>query len=206
MPQVYFIGGAPRVGKSTLALKVSEHMPLPHASTDSIRSSVRQTTTPEATPDLFYLDSLNADEANMAKLMRHHSVDIIAAADAEAAAVWPAVEALAHSKLGEGKSVLIEGVAVLPSLLATLELPYSAVFLGNQSADHTQIICDYAKHHPDTWLGSLQPDTVEAFAEFSRAYSAHTQREAQKYNLPYFEMSTGSFPEAIVAARQRLLS
>ena len=205
MARAYFIGGAPRVGKSSLALKLQERHHLPCASTDSLRAQLRQSIRPEDQPDLFYLDTLNADEANMARLMREHTSELIASADRESAAVWPAIKDFVSSNLIAGRDVLVEGVAILPPLVAQLDIDYSVVYLGNQSPSHAQIIQDYAKSHPDTWLGSLQPDTVAAFAQFSRAYSNHISQHAALFNQPYLEMSDQSFSKGLGLALTTLM-
>lgn len=204
MPRAYLIGGAPRVGKSTLAGQFLAARPMTHAYTDDLRAAVRAATTPAATPDLFYLDSLNADEANMARLMREQTSEIIAAADRESAYVWPAALELIHRELAAGHDVLIEGVAVLPQFLAKADFPYTALFLGNQSPAHSAIIHQYAADHPDSWLGSLQPETIDAFAHFTQTTSRHVELEASKYQLPYLEMSSGPFANTLGTALEML--
>ncbi|HVQ43431.1 MAG TPA: hypothetical protein VMT30_00470 [Candidatus Saccharimonadia bacterium] len=200
MPRAYFVGGAPRVGKSTLAARILTEHPLAAAFTDDLRAELRHATPPAAAPDLYYLDSLNTDEAEMARLMRENTADIITAADCESAVVWPAVEAFVRDQLAAGHDVLIEGVAVLPQFLVDLNFDYLAVFLGNQSPAHAQIIHDYAHTHPHSWLGTLQPATIDAFAHFSAAASASIEREARKYYLPYVEMSAQPFPDGLTRA------
>jgi 2-phosphoglycerate kinase len=204
MARVYFIGGAPRVGKSTLAEGFLATHPMAFAATDDLRANLRRTITPEAEPDLYYLDSLNADEANMARLMRNETAEIIAAADREAHIVWRAVESLVRQTTEIGQDILIEGVAALPQLVAQLDVPTTAVYLGNQSAGHTHIILNYAQRHPESWLGSLKPATIEAFAAFTRAYSAHAAEQARACGFPYIEMSTANFDISLTKALNTL--
>lgn len=204
MPHIYFIGGAPRVGKSTLMRRFLEAKQIPAAATDDLRTTLRASTTPAASPALFYLDSLNADESNMARLMQTRTADIIAAADREAEAVWPAVVDFATRHLAMGSDVVIEGVALLPHLVNQVKLPYSAIFLGSQLPSQVQFIKSYAAGHPDTWLGTLKPATVEAFAHYSIATSQHVQTEATKYKQTYLEMSAGSFGQQLAAAQKIL--
>jgi 2-phosphoglycerate kinase len=205
MARALFIGGAPRVGKSTLAAQVLTEHPGNIISTDDLRASLRRTIPVHAQPDLYYLDSLNANEREMDRLMREQTIDIIEAADRESAVVWPAVEAFVREHLATGRDVLVEGVAVLPEFIADLNFDYSVVFLGNQSPDHAQVIHDYARTHRKTWLGQLAPSTLDAFAIFSAATSAHIEREARKYYLPYVEMGNRGFQQGIEQARKLLL-
>jgi 2-phosphoglycerate kinase len=204
VPRAYLIGGAPRTGKSTLAGLLGKQLSLTPIATDDLRTQVRAATPPSAAPDLYYLDSLNADQANMTRLMLEHTAGIIAAADRESALVWPAVEQLIREHFAAGRSVLIEGVAILPALVAGLNVPYSIVHLGNQSDAHTKIILENARQHPDTWLGSLPEATIRAFAKYTQAYSDHAQTQAQNNHQTYLEMSLSPFNKSLQKAIKTL--
>lgn len=199
-PKAYLIGGAPRTGKSSLAFMLADRQPMQLASTDAIRAEIRHTITRSSEPDLYHLDALNADEANMARLMREHPSDVIAAAERESAVVWRTVESFIRTSIEAGHSVAVEGVAVLPKFVAALDLDYAVVYLGNQSPGHTEVVLEYACTHPDTWLGGLKPDTVAAYAAFSQATSAHIERQAHKYGHPYIEMSALPFEQSLEQA------
>jgi hypothetical protein len=174
------------------------------ASTDAIRAQIRQTITRSAEPDLYYLDSLNADEANMARLMLEQTASIIAAAEHESAVVWRTVEPFIRANITAGHSVVVEGVAVLPGLITKLNVRHSVIFLGNQSPKHTKIVLDYAQDNPDTWLGGLNAATVEAYATYSRAFSSHIEQEARKYHQAYIEMSDSAFDLSLAVALKAL--
>lgn len=203
-PALYLIGGAPRVGKSTLMAMLTEQYPIPSASTDDLRTGLRQLTTPETNPDLFYLDSLNANEVDMAGQMLEDTYEIMAAAEAEARAVWPAVLEFATTQHQAGHNAIIEGVAILPELVTQLTLPYHAVFLGNQSPDHAEYIRAYAAAHPETWLGGLRPETIDAFAHFTRLTSHRIAEQAEAAGLPYVELGAGSFTGGLKYAGELL--
>jgi len=203
-PSIYLIGGAPRTGKTTLATMLAQKLSIPLTSTDTLRGQLRQTIPATVEPDLYYLDSLNADEADMARLMREQTAEIIAAADRESSVVWRAVDALVRENIKTGQSIVIEGVAVLPALVARLEGIPHVVHLGNQSHDHTKIVLKDARTHPDTWLGSLKLDTLEAFALFCQSTSTHIEREAHKYHQTYLEMSSQPFEQSLQLALNSL--
>ncbi len=199
-PNIYLIGGAPRVGKSTLASLLARQLSTEPIATDDLRTQIRSFTAPATEPDLYYLDSLNVDEANMTRLMRDHTKDIIAAADRESTVVWRSIEILIQAHATSAQPLIIEGVAILPHLVAGLRVPHTAVHLGNQSPAHAKIILDFARNNPNTWLGTLQTDTLEAFAKFTQHYSVHAQAEAQKYHQPYLEMNSQPFEESLEKA------
>jgi 2-phosphoglycerate kinase len=202
----YFIGGAPRAGKTTLAKHFTSQTGLQRTSTDAIRTELRRTVLQSTEPALYYLDSLNADEANMSDLMRNHTDDIIAAADRESAVVWQTIEAFVRTNLKAGHNILIEGVAALPQFVAKLNIPYRAVFLGNESPHHAEIVWKNAAAHPESWLGKLQPDTVRAFAHFSQATSSHIKSTAKSFGLPYVDMGLDSYENQAAVALRHLLS
>ncbi|HEX3082483.1 MAG TPA: hypothetical protein VHQ86_04460 [Candidatus Saccharimonadia bacterium] len=207
MAQAYFIGGAPRVGKSTLAHMLARRKQASVTSTDMVRTHIRKTTTAEAEPDLFYLDSLNVDEAEMARLMREQTADIIAAADREHTVVWKAVEELVRTSLAADRSIIVEGVAVMPEFVAKLkDLPHTAVYMGNQSPAFDRFVVQFAATHPNTWLGSLKPLTVSAFAAFCRGTSTHVHEQAQATRQTYIEMSDTAFEVALNRAMMVLQS
>ena len=200
----YFIGGAPRTGKTTLARRISQRTKLQSTNTDAVRSELRRSILQTTEPDLYYLDSLNASESNMARLMLDQTNDIIAAADRESKVVWKTVEAFVRTNVKAGHDILVEGVAVLPEFIAKLDIPYSAVFLGNQSTGHAQIILEYAKTHPGTWLSKLSPSTIEAFAHFSNATSVHIEAECKKYGLTYIDMDEKTYERQLTFALSHL--
>jgi predicted kinase len=204
MAKAYFIGGAPRVGKSTLAKAFLAEHPMTFAATDDLRASRRTHVSASIEPDLYYLDSLNHDESNMARLMAEETSSIVAAADRESSLVWQTIESLVRQTLAAGHDILVEGVAVLPRLVATLDIDLTVVYLGNQSPDHTGIIHAYAQSHPKTWLGSLKPGTIDAFATFTQAYSAHIKSEAALYHQPYIEMGGTKFETSLTKALNTL--
>jgi len=205
-PSIYLIGGAPRTGKTTLATMVAQKLSVPLTSTDTLRSQLRQTIPATAEPNLYYLDSLNANEADMTRLMREQTAEIIAAADRESSVVWRAVDALVRENIKTGQSIVIEGVAVLPALVARLEGIPHVVHLGNQSHDHTKLVLEDARTHPDTWLGNLKPATLKAFALFCQSTSTHIEREAHKYHQTYIEMSSQPFEQSLQQAFSILTS
>jgi len=206
MAKAYFIGGAPRTGKSTLAHKLIKRRPMPLASTDDIRAHIRRTVRQSSEPDLYYLDSLNADETNMTHLMREQTADIIDAAYRESAVVWRTVEAFVRTSIQAGHDIAVEGVAVLPEFLAPLNFDYSVVYLGNQSPELDAFVLQYARAHPDTWLGGLRPETVSAYAAYSRAFSARVEEEARTEDQSYIEVSNRPFEQSINLALKILES
>jgi hypothetical protein len=100
----------------------------------------------------------------------------------------------------------VEGIALLPYQLTELDFDYRVVHLGNQSPSHAEIIQNYAKSHPQSWLGGLKPTTITAFAHYAQAYSQQVEAQAIKYHQDYLDMASGSFESALDKALAALLT
>jgi 2-phosphoglycerate kinase len=107
--KIILIGGAPVVGKTSLAKKLSEEAGLPWISTDTIRSIMQKTVRKEDYPDLFYPPASKAKEY----LESHGPKEIMDGQNKESLAVWQGAQGI----LSENNSYIIEGVAVLPKLV-----------------------------------------------------------------------------------------
>jgi len=59
---IYLIGGAPTVGKSTIAKKLSEELTIPWISSDFIRSFMRLTAPPKRYPHLWLHKNYDAQK------------------------------------------------------------------------------------------------------------------------------------------------
>ena len=121
--KVFLIGGAPVVGKTSLARKLSEDVGLPWISTDTIRSLMQRVVRKEDYPALFYPSMSQAKDY----LADHGPKEIIDDQNSESLAVWQGVQGILGSDY-PWKSYIIEGVAVLPKLV-------------NEAMGHVDNIC-----------------------------------------------------------------
>jgi 2-phosphoglycerate kinase len=79
--------------------------------------------------------------------------------------VWKAVEAFIRRENSEGRDVLIEGVAVLPELISRLDdIPYRAVFIGNQGENHKENIKKSADENELDWIRGVSDQYIDAYA------------------------------------------
>lgn len=204
-PHVYFIGGAPRVGKSLLAEHILKQRPMFTVSADAVRDMLQGILKPLDEPALFAIHNLAKHESAMASLLRAHPDEGVKLQDNESAIVWPSIIHLIASHIADGKDVLVEGVEILPANLAKLEYPYKAVFLGNTSAEHTNTIAEQAHAQPHDWMHRYAHGTIDAWAGLVRSFSEHIKTEANKYDMPYVEMHDSNFRESLHEAERILL-
>ena len=206
MAKAYFIGGAPRTGKTNLTLSVLRDQPMLAASTDALRYTLRQVVPREKYPQLFHLDDMSANfDEYMSRLIERTDLSIQMQND-ESLIVWKSVVDFVKSNILDGFDVLIEGVAVLPEYLESLDFSYSAVFLGNQSDAHYQTTLESARSNKHDWLHPFDDTTIRAFSIFNQKFSHYLQVECEKYSQTYIEISDSDYMSTLDDAKAVLFS
>lgn len=206
MAKAYLIGGAPRVGKSTLAMSVIKDKPMMAASTDALRYVLRRTDGAQNDPGLFVIHNHNNDDTEMARYLLSDSQQVLTDQIQEIMSVWPAVQNYIKSNLEDGWDVIIEGIHVLPELLTDVDFAYSAVFMGNQSPQHVSKVREHAKDTTTDWLHAHSDDVIQGWAQFIQLYSRYISDEALKYGMHYIEMRDEDFNADMNSALDVLLS
>ncbi len=205
MAKAYLIGGTPRTGKTTLTLRFIEHKPILGASTDAIRYTLRRVIAPEDEPDLFHLGKYTSNDPERRAELINNPQAIIDIQNKESEIVWRSVVNFIKSNLEDGFDVLIEGVAILPSLLQGADFEYKVVFLGNLSDQHVDTIINSARQNPNDWMHSLEDETIKAFAVFNQSFSQYIKNQADQYGMQYVEVRDDFFSEDIDYAFTTLL-
>lgn len=205
MSHVYFIGGAPRVGKSMLAMRLLRQHPMFALSADAVRDMLKGVLEPLDAPALFTIQNLAKHESAMASFLRQHPKEGIRLQNDESAIIWPSINEIVSSYLADGQDVLVEGVEILPSALAEVHYPYKAIFLGNTSLEHTNTIAKQAHARSHDWMHRYADSSIDAWAGLVRSFSEYIKTEAEKYDMPYVEMHDKDFQESLIKAERILL-
>jgi hypothetical protein len=174
---LYFIGGAPRAGKSVLAQQVAAHLRLGWVSTDLLMTLL-----------------ISKDVAG-AKAEWDAAPEAIAAA---AAWFFPCLERFSWGVSSMADGYVIEGVDFLPEQvvrLATL-YPLRAVFLGC-----AQITPDRFDRFPGRSRGyaGLPTEVRRRFAQDVPQWSEFVRQEAGRFGCTYIDMSD-DFPSRLSEA------
>lgn len=206
MAKVFFIGGTPRVGKTTLALRFINKKPMLSVSTDAIRYTLRQVISEQNVPDLFHLGKYTSNDPKRCADLKNNPFDTIKLQNKESKIVWKSVSDFIKSNLMDGFDILVEGIAILPEFLSQVDYDYQAVFLGNQSDSHYQTILASARRNENDWMHDLEDETINAFSVFNQTFSRYIEREADKYNLTYIEMHDEAFDVDINLALNKLIN
>ena len=166
-------------------------------STDSLGAALERVLTPEGEPDLFvFARFVKLPVAERARLMTSNPGEFVNYCIAESRVIWRAAIAFIAKEQEEGRDVLIEGVAVLPELVAQLQnIDYRVVFIGNRGSAHKDNIRRSAKENCHDWMGSMSDDYIEAFATVVRHMSVFMEEEAKRFGFRYLELDQKPFPD-----------
>ncbi|HEX6258675.1 MAG TPA: hypothetical protein VFZ48_04300, partial [Candidatus Saccharimonadales bacterium] len=92
-----------------------------------------------------------------------------------------------HMKLGH--SLIVEGVAAYPELVAELPYDFHYVAVGTQHGQAEHMI-RHARENPDIdWMANWSESRIRKYAELQAEMSRACAEEAEKFGLCYVEMS-----------------
>lgn len=164
-------------------------------STDSLGVVLETVLKPEAEPGLFAVSSFNQlAEADRIKLMIEEPTKRIDYQRQESTVVWRAVEPFILREQDEGRDLVVEGVAVLPELVALLEgVDHRVLFVGNQGPKLGENIKKSARENKHDWMRHASDEYIAAFATFVATMSRSIEKEARRYRFEYIEMDGQPF-------------
>ena len=181
---LYLIGGAPRVGKSSLARRLLQSDGIPFLPTDVLRTVLRR-----VLPQLDAIDQDPVDAWRLAEFM------------------YPHIEQAAEVCAEEAECFLIEGFELSPSHIARLQaaLEHTEVrgcFLGHGSFS-TEDLAGYRGPKPQH-RGASRAELGEA-AAWIRRRSRQLREECGAAGVPYVDVGELGFEAAMLQARRLLL-
>ncbi len=168
---IILIGGVAGTGKSTLAQKLSKHAGIPWFSTDQIRTILYTSMSEEEKAD---------NEQNTSK-------------------IWKGVVALANRPFPWESGCIIEGIGILPELVARdlKENPaVKAIFLTQTNKEKiTEIISERSKL---PWIKTKTEEQQKKKVEILIASNKKLTVDAEKFGFPIIEAHTDkTFDEAL---------
>lgn len=181
---IILIGGAPTVGKSTLAKLLAQHLGVPLISTDDLREELRNKTTRAEAPKLFDPEGFDTAE----KYLNEFSPEQIVALERDqGAAVWPAIKKIiSESETG----LVIEGISILPHLITedfSHQENIKPIFLFDEDFDRirhtvfTRGIWDDAHTYSD--------GVKEKEVEWAQLFGHKLKEEVEQYNYPWIAVT-----------------
>jgi hypothetical protein len=182
--RLYLVGGAPRVGKSSLAQRLLQTDGIPFLPTDVLRTVLRR-----VLPELDAIDQDPVDALLLAEVM------------------YPHIEQAAEVCVEEAECFLIEGFELSPSYVARLQAALGQAevrgcFLGHGSFS-VQDLAGYQGPKPQH-RGASRAELGEA-AAWIRRRSRQLQQECGGVGVPYVDVGELGFEAAMRQARHLLL-
>ncbi len=187
--KIILIGGSPCVGKSFIARSLSIEFKIPWFSTDGIRDFMREIAKPEEYPSLFYL----LDKKPEDYLVDHTPIQVMEDQNKESFDVWKGVKAWIKTDYN-WDSFIVEGVAVLPELIARDFGDYKdikPVFLFNGNKDKVRETI----YKRGLWgkPGELPDSVKDKEVEWVLVFNDWLKKEVEKYGFLAVEAESGVF-------------
>lgn len=184
---IYLIGGAPRVGKSTLAKKIADSTKSHLVSTDTLCRRMIENLSAEEKRLLFPVPSFSgtASENTLTPEER------ILLQGISAKSVEPELEKIIAQALSKNESLVLEGIHLFPNYVHQLLLKrgptkFTTLFIGQTATD--LVVEGIVKNtSPNNWLRESNPDVIRQVADFVAVFSKYIQEEAALHDLIYQE-------------------
>jgi 2-phosphoglycerate kinase len=181
----YLIGGAPTVGKSTIAAALAAHLDLPWISTDQIRDIMRTVADRRTHPKLFNPE-LHGPEGHGAENLfdAFTARQLVEIEVGQGEAAWTGIKALIERDYTWPQGFVVEGVNLLPHLIARdfTAADVRSVFVTEARPERmravifTRGIWDEAGRYPDSVKD-------KEFA-WVLAYDAWLKDQARRHGFP----------------------
>lgn len=199
---IYLIGGAPRLGKSVLARRLSKETGIPWLSTDVLRQVVAAYT-PKKERNRKWLIGNETWRAQLSSGQRKR-IQLL-----EARALEPAVVAFVKEHFYTRDDIILEGVHLLPKTIRKLmslkiaKRRIRAVVFVDQHADHILTGMQRNTSHND-WLRDTSTNNKQKVADVAALLSDYFVRETGRNRIPVVQ-KTDHFEKDIAAALRILL-
>jgi 2-phosphoglycerate kinase len=187
MNKIILIGGAPTVGKTTIARKIAKELNIPWISTDAIRDTMRRIVDKEKYPNLFDTRKFTAEEY----LNTFTEQEIVDKEIAQSEDVWKGVKALIDTDY-LWDSFIVEGVAILPHLVHrdfSDQKAMKAIFLVDENADRIRDVVFKRGLYTDANLYS--DEVKEKEVQWAKLFSSWLRKETEKYGYTFVEVNKG---------------
>ena len=196
-PKVIFLGGAPMVGKTTIARIIASRLQYACISTDDIGAAIASVTGSASHPAFHYMGDRDYREYYIASSKDELIRDI----NNQHEALWPALLTLFRNHSTWGTAALIEGWALRPSYISQLSGDISGLFLLSDDA-----LIEERTRSSDFSEGASDEETmIQRYLERSLWYNAQLRDQVVRLGLKAISISLEMRPEEIADECMRLL-
>lgn len=168
-PTIVLVGGAPGVGKSTIAAELAYRLGIGRlVSTDSVREALRSLISPELSPVL-HASTFNAWKAELlpeeSAAVKPHQKQVIRGFMSQVRMLGPAINGIMSRHLNEAASVVLEGVQLVPGASMRTDVAAQVVPIMLTVPDRESHRDHFAVRERQTGSKRLQQTYVEHFRE-----------------------------------------
>jgi 2-phosphoglycerate kinase len=186
---IYLIGGAPRVGKSILGKRLAAESGAFYLSVDDLRDEVKEALPEERRKEAFPWPAFAGNSLkNTTSPEERIQIQCV-----ESASLQTEIEKRVLEATQTDRSLVIEGILLLPALIRKLEDLYPgrvrSIVVGLHDAElfYQGVIKDA---DPNNWLRETERLALQQIAEFVLAFSEFLKVECAKYGITYFERTS----------------
>jgi len=205
---IYFIGGPPKCGKTTLAKTMSKNLQIPWISSDTLENIVWAYTPKERHEALFPHGYLRGD-SNDVFYAQHSADEVVQGYVEQSKATYDAISMMAETYLKDEDNFIVEGYQVTPEIVDRMQKKFGAkhvkaVFLIKKNIESLKNNFNKSTT-PNDWIlrKTKEPITFSKIAEMIALYAAYIEKEAEKYNLRVIETDT-DFTSSLAEAMRYL--
>lgn len=193
-PRVILLGGAPMVGKSTVARKLAARLEYGCLSTDDLNQAISTVTIAASHPAFHEMDGIDYREYYLSRLVQ----ELIADAERRHTALWPALAQLIRSHASWGDPIVIEGWALYPSQVTQLAFPNIISYW--LIADDT-VLEARVRAAVDFYRGASDEEAmIQHFVARSQWHNELLREEAQRSGMAIVNISPGLTAQEIVSS------
>ncbi len=196
---IYIIGGAPRVGKTQAVIEVLKQHPMNAIASDEVRYML-QRTLPNTRLKQALKKPLPPDP------LRCTVVELWQNQNEESRALWPSLVHIMEAYNQDGQDLLLEGVAMLPDLIAHLPFPTKTLVLSNQSSTHPEAVLRRARAKRHDWLHEKSEAVINHYCQYFAYMDHYLCLEAVKYGLQIMSITDSSLTADLRRAAAELLA
>jgi len=181
-------------GKSTVARAIATEIGFSTIATDDLGAAARGVTGPEVAPDLFAARA----EDHREYYLSHTVEELLDHAERAHRALWPAISSVIHEHATWARSSIIEGWALLPALVAKLDLAsIAAVWIDvPESVLNARVRADTA-----FYAGASDPELmIRRFTSRSVEFGLRLREQTSALHLPLVRLSGAETPEEACVA------
>ncbi len=175
---IYLIGGAPRVGKSTIVREFDKSLKGQFVSTDELED-------PNQNPSVIFYSDPKKNTLTPSKRIEF--------VKNEAKQIIPNIIDIIDEAITEHQDIAIEGVHLFPVHVDNFMKKFGkenvkAIFIGSTN---TELILEGLVRNTsqNNWLKDFNREVLKQVAAFTKVFSDYLYSETKKYNLLYKERS-----------------